>query len=72
MLTLFFTPDPVTDLASASLSDTGRFATFFHRMLARGVHLPPSQFEALFVSLAHGEREIEHTADAARAALSGA
>jgi len=69
MLTLFFTAGPVTDLASAALADTGRFATFFHRMLKRGVHLPPSQFEALFVSLAHGEREIEHTAAAARAAL---
>jgi glutamate-1-semialdehyde 2,1-aminomutase len=45
--------------------DTGRFARFFHAMLARGVYLPPSQFEVAFVSLAHGERDIEATVDAA-------
>jgi glutamate-1-semialdehyde 2,1-aminomutase len=49
--------------------DTERHARFFHAMLARGVHLPPSQFEAWFVSLAHGEEEIRATTEAASEAL---
>ena len=69
MLTLFFTEGPVTDFRSASACDTERFAVFFHRMLERGVHLPPSQFEAWFVSLAHGEAEIRETVEAARYAF---
>jgi glutamate-1-semialdehyde 2,1-aminomutase len=69
MLTVFFTDGPVTDYASAARSDTDRHATFFHGMLSHGVHLPPSQFEALFVSLAHGEEELQRTADAAREAF---
>ena len=50
MLTVFFAAEPVTDFASACRSDTERFAAFFRQMLARGVFLPPSQFEAVFVS----------------------
>ncbi len=69
MLTLFFTSAPVTDYASAKRSDTARYAAFFRQMLDRGVFLPPSQFEALFVSLAHGDGEIEATIAAAREAL---
>jgi glutamate-1-semialdehyde 2,1-aminomutase len=46
-----------------------RFATYFHGMLEGGVYLAPSQFEALFVSLAHGEAEIEATVEAARKAM---
>ncbi|MBI2554927.1 MAG: aminotransferase class III-fold pyridoxal phosphate-dependent enzyme, partial [Candidatus Rokubacteria bacterium] len=72
MLTLFFTEGPVTDFASAKRSDTGRYAKFFHAMLARGVFLAASQFEAAFVSLAHSEADIESAAQAARQALSAA
>ena len=69
MMTLFFTAGPVVDFESASASDVKRFATYFHGMLEGGVYLAPSQFEALFVSLAHGEAEIEATVEAARKAL---
>ncbi len=72
MLTLFFTPHPVADYASAAASDTGRFAAYFRGMLARGVFLPPSQFEAVFVSAAHTDAEIEATIAAAREALAAA
>jgi glutamate-1-semialdehyde 2,1-aminomutase len=66
MMTWFFTDTDVTDYASAKLSDTVRFGKFFHAMLERGIYLPPSQFEALFVSTAHTEADIERTVDAAR------
>jgi glutamate-1-semialdehyde 2,1-aminomutase len=69
MLTAFFVPGAVTDHASAAAADTRRFARFFHAMLARGVYLAPSQFEALFVSLAHGEADVDATVAAAGAAL---
>ena len=69
MMTAFFVDREVTDYASAVASDTDRHAAFFHAMLRAGVYLAPSQFEALFVSLAHGEEEIDRTVDAARAAL---
>jgi len=65
MLTLFFTEGPVTDYASAARSDTERFAAFFQGMLDRGVYFPPAQFEALFVSLAHSEQDVEETVRAA-------
>jgi glutamate-1-semialdehyde 2,1-aminomutase len=60
----------VTDFASASASDTAAFARFHRRMLASGVWLPPSQFEAAFVSTAHGHSEVELVLEAARGALS--
>ncbi len=69
MLTAFFTDSTVTDYASAKTSDTKRFAKFFHAMLARGVYLAPSQFEATFVSLAHTEEDIAATVESARDAL---
>jgi glutamate-1-semialdehyde 2,1-aminomutase len=65
MVTVFFGAGPVTDYASARASDTARFGRFFHAMLRRGVALPPAQFEAAFVSLAHGPAEIEATLRAA-------
>jgi len=65
MVTVFFCPGPVTDYASARTSDTARFGRFFQAMLERGVWLPPAQFEAAFVSLAHGPAEIEATLKAA-------
>jgi glutamate-1-semialdehyde 2,1-aminomutase len=66
MFTFFFTPEPVTDFESAKKCDTARFGRFFHFLLERGVYLPPSQFEAGFVSAAHGEAELEATAAAMR------
>jgi glutamate-1-semialdehyde 2,1-aminomutase len=69
MITVFFCAGPVTDYASAKASDTARFGRFFHAMLERGVYLPPAQFEAAFVSLAHGEAEIDLTLAAASAAF---
>jgi len=69
MFTVFFRSGPVTDYASAKASDTARFARFFHGMLRRGVYLPPAQFEAAFVSLAHTELDVHTTVQAAREAL---
>jgi glutamate-1-semialdehyde 2,1-aminomutase len=65
MLTVFFCAGPVVDYASAKASDTARFGRFFHAMLTRGVYLPPAQFEAAFVSLAHEEADVDETAAAA-------
>jgi glutamate-1-semialdehyde 2,1-aminomutase len=67
MITLFFTPGPVTDYVSAKTSDLERFGAFFRAALDGGVYLAPSQFEAGFVSLAHGPREIEQVVAAAEA-----
>jgi glutamate-1-semialdehyde 2,1-aminomutase len=66
MMTWFFTPDPVTDYATAKKSDTAKFGRFFHAMLNRGIYLPPSQYEALFVSTAHTEADISRTIEAAK------
>lgn len=65
MGTWFFTADPVTDYQSAAKSDTPAFGRFHRAMLDAGVWLPPSQFEAAFVSAAHGEKEIAATIEAA-------
>jgi glutamate-1-semialdehyde 2,1-aminomutase len=69
MFTVFFGRGPVTDYASAKAADAARFARFFHGMLRRGVYLPPAQFEAAFVSLAHTELDVHTTVRAAREAL---
>jgi glutamate-1-semialdehyde 2,1-aminomutase len=69
LMTLFFSAEAVRDYTDAKLSDVARFAKFFHGMLDRGVLLAPSQFEALFVSAAHSERDIAGTIAAARASL---
>jgi glutamate-1-semialdehyde 2,1-aminomutase len=69
LLTLFFGVDEVRDFASASSSDTAAFGRFFRAMIARGVNLPPSQFEAWFLSLAHGPTEVERIVEATREAL---
>jgi len=61
LLCVFLTSGPVTDYASASRSDTAAYAKYFHAMLERGVYLAPSQFECMFVSLAHTEEHIERT-----------
>ena len=69
MFTWFFAPCPVTDWTSASKSDTEAFARFFRAMLENGVHLPPSQFEAAFLSAAHSEEDIQQTITAAKEAF---
>lgn len=69
MLTLFFTPGPVTDWDTADACDRARFARFFQLMLDRGVLLPPSQFEAWFVSAAHTDKDLDATLEAAEAAF---
>ncbi len=65
----YFTDQPVHNLADAMKSDRARFAKYFHGMLERGVYLAPSQFEAGFVSTAHGAEEIEKTISAASEAF---
>ena len=72
MLTLFFNPGPVTNYDDARRSDTPLFGRFFWEMLARGVYLPCSQFEAAFVSAAHSEADIDHAIEAAGEALRAA
>jgi glutamate-1-semialdehyde 2,1-aminomutase len=69
MFTWFFTAGPVTDYASASASDTTAFGRFHRSMLESGVWLPPSQFEAAFVSTSHGQMEVDRILAAARTAL---
>ncbi len=67
--TLFFTPEEVTDLASAKKADTAMYGKFFHGMLERGFMLPPAQFEAAFVSLAHTLEDVQAFIAAAREVL---
>ncbi|MEX0703180.1 MAG: glutamate-1-semialdehyde 2,1-aminomutase [Planctomycetales bacterium] len=69
MFTLFFSPEKVTDNATAANCDTARFARWFHGMLERGIYLPCSQFEANFVSTAHTAEDIAATLEAARETL---
>ncbi len=69
MFCLFFTEQSVIDYASAKTADTARFARFFWNMLARGVYLPPSQFETCFLSLALEDEMIENTVKNAARAL---
>lgn len=66
MFTLFFQPGEVKDFATASRSDTDRFARFFRGMLREGVLFPPSQFEAAFLSTAHGNEVLERTIEGCR------
>ena len=69
MFTLFFTSKSVTDYDSAKTSDTAKFSTYFNAMLEQRIYLPPSQFEAAFISTAHTERIIEKTIKASYKAL---
>lgn len=71
MLTAFLTSQTVTDLTTATTSDTARFSRYFHGMLNRGVYLPCSQFEVLFVSAVHTDLDIEQTIAAAVESFSG-
>jgi len=65
MVSIFFTDVPVTDFASAALSDTDAFKDFFWHMLSRGVYLAPSQYEAGFISAAHTQGDLDLTFEAA-------
>jgi glutamate-1-semialdehyde 2,1-aminomutase len=65
MFTWFFTDQPVTDWDSAKRADTAKFGAFHRRMLEQGIYLPPSQFEAAFVSAAHTDEDIRRTQEAA-------
>ncbi len=69
MMTLFFNPDPVPDWDVASRCDRQRFAKYFWGLIERGVYMPCSQFEALFVSAAHTPADIDATIAAAREVL---
>jgi glutamate-1-semialdehyde 2,1-aminomutase len=69
MMCTFFTGGPVTDWDSAAASDTGRYGAWFRGLLERGVYVAPSQFEALFVSGAHTEDDIDATVAAAAEAF---
>jgi glutamate-1-semialdehyde 2,1-aminomutase len=71
MATLFAREGTVRNLDEARASDTEAYAELFRQLLARGIYLPPSQFEALFVSLAHGEEEIDRTVATVADLLSG-
>ncbi|RME68444.1 MAG: aminotransferase class III-fold pyridoxal phosphate-dependent enzyme, partial [Nitrospirae bacterium] len=69
MFCTYFTDKEVYDYQSAKRADTEKFARFFHEMLSRGVYIAPSQFEAGFMSLAHTDKDIERTVEAAYEAL---
>jgi glutamate-1-semialdehyde 2,1-aminomutase len=69
MLTVYFSGEPVYDAATARRCDAKAFGRFFHAMLERGMYLPPSQFEAAFVSLAHSEEDVKDTVRAAEEAF---
>jgi glutamate-1-semialdehyde 2,1-aminomutase len=64
MATLFQSQDQVRNFDDAQRSDTGRYAALFRHLLERGIYIAPSQFEAMFVSLAHGDEEIDRTLQA--------
>jgi glutamate-1-semialdehyde 2,1-aminomutase len=69
MMCMFFTEEPVNDFASAVKSDTVLYGKYYHEMLQRGIYLAPAQFEALFVSTAHSNDDLDKTIDAHRESL---
>lgn len=69
MFTIFFTEEPVTDYRTAKRSNTKRFAQFFIEMLNQGIYIPPSQFEAWFVSMAHSQSDLDKTIEACEIAF---
>jgi len=64
MFTLFFKKGPVKNYQDAKMSDTKQFAEFFIQMMEQGIYLPPSQFEAWFISLAHTQKDLDRTIEA--------
>ncbi|HYB91308.1 MAG TPA: glutamate-1-semialdehyde 2,1-aminomutase [Candidatus Binataceae bacterium] len=71
LLTMFLGPTTVRNAEEAKRSDAKKWARFFHAMLERGVNIAPSQFEAMFISLAHTDADLDRTIEAARQALDG-
>ena len=71
MLTLFFHDGPVRDFEDASAADAERYAALFRHLLAQGIYVAPSQFEAMFVSLAHTDEDVDRTIGAVRGFLAG-
>ncbi len=69
LLTMFLGPEQVRDADEARTSNSAKFAKFFHAMLERGINLPPSQFEAMFLSTAHTNADIDRTITAADESL---
>jgi glutamate-1-semialdehyde 2,1-aminomutase len=69
MSTLFFRNAPVTNYQDAVQADTEQFASFFNTMLNQGIYIAPSQFEAMFISLAHSEEDFERTLTALKNSL---
>ncbi len=69
MFTWFFTKGPVTDWTSAAKCDTDAFGRYFRAMLENGIYVPPSQFEAAFLSAAHTEQDVQQTIAAAKRAF---
>ena len=65
-MTLFFNKEPVTDYDSAKKSDTEKFARWFRGMIKHKIYLAPSQFEAMFISGAHTDADVERTISAAK------
>ena len=63
MSALFFTEKEVADFSSAASSDTKLYADYFSNMLERGIYLAPSQFEAMFISTAHSDEDLEKTVE---------
>lgn len=70
MFSVFFGPGPVRNFAEAGAQDAGMYAAFFHEMLDRGVHLPPSCFESWFVSASHDDAAVSHVVRAIEASAS--
>jgi glutamate-1-semialdehyde 2,1-aminomutase len=64
MATLFMSDQPVRNFEDAQRCDTERYAALFRHLLERGIYVAPSQFEAMFLSLAHGEEEIDRMTEA--------
>jgi glutamate-1-semialdehyde 2,1-aminomutase len=69
LLTMFLGPQQVRDADEARRSDSNKFAKFFHAMIDRGINIPPSQFEAMFISTAHTNADIDRTISAAAESL---
>ena len=69
LLTIFFADGPIRNYADAKKSDSALFATFFHHMLSRGIFIAPSQYEALFISAAHTDADIDRAIAAAHESL---
>jgi glutamate-1-semialdehyde 2,1-aminomutase len=72
LFSIFFTAEPVVDYDSARRQNTASYAAFFHAMLDRGVYLPPSAFEAWFLSAAHDDEALSRVADALPTAAAAA